>query len=139
MIRLFKIRRDATGSASVEFAFALPVLILFIYGFFTVGLLYQSNAGLQHALGEAARFATLYIEANDGPPTDPEIEAMLTSKDFGLAGGTLQPPQIDNSELANGFKTISLTYSRPTDFLFFAGPTITVTRSKRVYIAAPSA
>lgn len=135
MTRLRKLRLDSAGSAAVEFAFAVPVLVLFVYGFFTIGLLYQANAGLQHALGEAARFATLYVEANDGPPSDDDIEDMLASSDFGLGGGTLQPPTIDNSEIANGYKTISLTYSRPTEFLFFPGPTITVTRSKRVYVA----
>lgn len=135
MNRLLKLRRDSDGSAAVEFAFAVPVLVMFIYGFFTVGLLYQANAGLQHALGEAARYATLYVEANDGPPSDAEIEDMLESSDFGLDGGTLEPPQIDNSQLSSGYKTITLTYSRSTDFLFFTGPTVSVTRSKRVYIA----
>ena len=135
MIRAFKLRRDASGSAAVEFAIAVPVLVVFIYGFFTIGLLYQANAGLQHALGEAARFATLYVEANDGPPSDDDIKARIASSDFGLGGGTLQEPVIDNSELPSGYKTITLTYSRPTEFLLFPGPTVTVTRSKRVYIA----
>ena len=127
-----------TGSAAVEFALAVPVLILFIYGFFTMGLIYQANAGLQNALGEGARFATLYIEANNGPPSDSEIQTRITSGQFGLSGGTLQPPEIDNTDIANGWKTIRLTYSRPTEFLFFPGPTINVTREKRVYIAPAS-
>lgn len=138
MSRSFKLRRNDDGSAAVEFAIAVPVLVSFLYGFFTLGLLYQANAGLQHALGEAARFATLYIEANDGPPSDSEIEARIAATDFGLSGGTLETPQIDNSAIADGYKTITLTYSRPTDFLFFPGPTVTVTRSKRVYIASPA-
>jgi Flp pilus assembly protein TadG len=139
MIGIRMLRKDAAGSTAVEFAIAVPVLILFIYGFFTIGMLYRANAGLQHALGEAARFATLYVEANDGPPTDTEIQTMIANSDFGLDGGTLQSPVIDNSQFSNGYKTITLTYTRPTEFLYFEGPTVTLTRSKRVYIARPSA
>lgn len=135
MIGIRKLRQDAAGSTAVEFAIAIPVLILFIYGFFTLGMLYRANAGLQHALGEAARFATLYVQANNGPPSDAEIQDMIADRDFGLGGGTLQTPEIDNSGLANGYKTITLTYERPTEFLYFEGPTVTLTRSKRVYIA----
>lgn len=134
-----KLRQDDSGVAAIEFALVVPILIFFIWGFFTMGQVYRANAGLQHALGEASRFATLYIEANNGPPSDSAIQARIASSDFGLQGGTLAEPRIDNSEIANGYKTITLTYSRPTDFLFFAGPTVTVTRSKRVYIAPPSA
>ncbi len=39
----------------------MPILVLFIYGIFQVGLLFQANAGMQHALGEGAatrRFAS---------------------------------------------------------------------------------
>lgn len=135
MTGIRKLRQDDAGSGAVEFAIAIPVLILFIYGFFTLGMLYQANAGLQHALGEAARFATVYVEANDGPPSDAEIQTMIADSDFGLDGGTLQAPEIDNSQIANGYKTITLTYTRPTEFLYFEGPTVTLTRSKRVYVA----
>ena len=49
------LRRDQDGAAAVEMALALPVLVSMIYGIFQVGLLYQANAGMQHALGEGAR------------------------------------------------------------------------------------
>jgi Flp pilus assembly protein TadG len=122
--------RDESGANAVEFAIAVPVLTLMIYGIFTIGMLFQANAGLQHALGEAARYATIYPT-----PSDSDIQTRITSSKFGLNGGTLQTPVIDNSQIANGYKTISLTYTRPTNFLFFQGPTVTLTRSKRVYIA----
>jgi hypothetical protein len=138
MKRPAKLSRDDTGSTAIEFAIVLPVLMVFLYGFFTLGTLYRANAGLHHALGEASRYATIYVAANNGPPSDSEIQARIASSDFGLDGGTLEPPVIDNTNLANGYKTISLTYSRPTEFLFFAGPTVTLMREKRVYIAPAS-
>ena len=50
MIQL--LRRDERGAAVIEMAIVLPVLILFIYGIFQVGILYQANAGMQHALAK---------------------------------------------------------------------------------------
>lgn len=127
-----RLLRDESGANAIEFAIALPVLILFIYGIFVVGLLFMANAGLQHALGQAARYATLYPM-----PSDDDIRAMVMANDFGLGNGTLSTPEIDNSAVAAGYKTITLTYSQPTDFIFVPGPTVTMSRSKRVYLAAP--
>ncbi len=44
LLRLLK--RDERGVAVIEIAIVLPVLILFIYGIFQVGILYQANAGM---------------------------------------------------------------------------------------------
>lgn len=131
MTLLSKLRRDSSGASAIEFAIAVPVLIAFVYGIFTVGLLFQANAGLQHALGEAARMTTLYPT-----PSDSSIQDMITAKKFGLTGGTLSTPTI-TTDAAAGHKTISLTYSRPTSFLFFTGPTMRITRSKQVYLSQP--
>ena len=60
MIKLSVLRRDDRGAAAIEMALALPVLVSMIYGLFQVGLLYQANAGMQHALGRGRALATLY-------------------------------------------------------------------------------
>lgn len=132
-----RLLRDESGANIIEFALALPILTLFIYGIFTIGMLFQANAGMQHALGEAARFATLCVPDGSGcnVPTTADIEAKITDKKFGLSGGTLSAPSIV-TDASNKFMTISLTYTRPTDFLFFEGPTVTLTRSKKVYLAS---
>ena len=45
---LFRIlRRDERGVAVIEIAIILPVLILFIYGIFQIGILYQANGRLK--------------------------------------------------------------------------------------------
>jgi len=104
------------------------VLIMLIYGIFRVGLLYEANAGMQHALGEGARFATLFPT-----PTDAQIRARMTSELFGRGYGnfTVAAPATDAS---NAFKTLTVTYTTPMDFLIVPGPTVTVSRSKRVYM-----
>lgn len=131
MIReLNRLLRDERGANLVEFAFALPVLVSMIYGMFMFGQVLQANAGMQHALGEAARYATIFPT-----PTDTQIQTMLSSKKFGLKNGTFSTPVISTNTTTKT-KTISVTYSQPTDFLFFAGPTITLTRSKVVYLSS---
>ena len=132
MTRLCKrLWADQNGANVIEFAIALPVLTVFIYGIFVVGKLFEANAGMQHALGEAARYATLYPT-----PTDSQLIAKTAAKKFGTSnnGGTLSALSIST---AGNTKTMSLTYSQPTDFLLFNGPNVSITRSKKVYLAAP--
>jgi len=135
MIEQFRrLLKDERGANLVEFAIAVPVLVFFIYGIFTIGLLYQANAGVQHALGEAARYATIFPT-----PTDDQIRARVAARKFGTGTGTLGQLQIaDNNSGGPGtrYKTLTLSYSQATNFLFFQGPTVTITKSKRVYPAS---
>ncbi|MEJ7776334.1 MAG: TadE family protein [Sphingomicrobium sp.] len=124
-----KLAADRAGSSAIEFAIAVPVLVSFIWGIFQVGILYRANAGMQHALGEAARFTTIFPT-----PSDSEIQTKITSGKFGLDNGTWSTPTITTDTTAQT-KLISVTYSQPTDFLFFPGPTVPLTRSKLVYLS----
>lgn len=128
MKRLRQLLADRAGSAAVEFAVAVPVLVTMVWGIFQVGIVYQANAGMQHALGEGARYATIYPT-----PSDAQILSKITSAKFGVGNGTWGEPSIDNG--VSGQKTISVTYSQPTDFLFFAGPTVSLSATKVVYLS----
>ena len=134
---LRRLLRDTRGANLVEFAIALPVLVLFIWGIFQIGLVYQALAGMQHALGEAARYATIYPT-----PSDTAIRAKVTSRKFGTYNGTLVTLQITDNTTGSGAslkvvsKDLTLTYSQPTDFIFFNGPTVNLSKSKRVYLSS---
>ena len=133
MTRMLKrLWADESGANIIEFAIALPVLTVFIYGIFVVGKLFEAQAGMQHALGEAARYATLFPT-----PTDDELKAKMAAKKFGVTGngGVLSPLSITTAANA---KTLSLTYTQQTNFLLFRGPNVSITRSKKVYLAAPA-
>lgn len=143
-MKLFKrLKRDQRGAAVVELAITLPILITLIYGIFEFCQLYWANSGMQQALGEGARLATLCIpdaNANTGcdNPTDTAIVAKENAKLFGPTGAasctdanncfTVQTPVT-----SAGYKTLTITYKRRMNFLFFTGPTITLTRTKQVY------
>jgi Flp pilus assembly protein TadG len=129
------LRRDQDGAAAIEFAIAVPVLVLMLYGIFQVGLLFQANAGMQHALGEGARYATLCLSPTSTGctvPTDDNIKAKINATLFGKSDGTFTVPTPTTT--GTSYKVLSVTYSRPMSFLFFQGPTVTLTRTKTVYI-----
>ena len=137
MRRLGIIRHDG-GSSAVEFALAVPVLVTMIWGMFQISLLFEANAGVQQALGEGARQATIYDPATAGPVSTTVVQNKITSSKFGVAGGTWDTPTIDTSHetAANGgYWVISVSYHVPTNFLFFHGPTVTISKSKTVYLS----
>ena len=134
MSLLKPLRSDQRGAAAIEFAIAVPILVLFIYGIFQVGLLFQANAGMQHALGEGARYAALYDKnTTSHVPSDTNIKAKMNDKLFGVGGGTFT---VSDPVSGTGFKTLTISYTRSMDFLFFSGPTVTLTRTKKVYTVA---
>ena len=125
------LRRCQRGAAAIEFAIAVPVLIVCIYGIFQVGLLYEANAGMQHALGEGARQASLYdASTTSHVPTDDVIKAKMNAKLFGRNDGTFT---VSDPVTGIGYKTLTISYTRQMSFLLLPGPNVTVTRSKKVY------
>lgn len=147
MTRFIRLRRDERGAAVIEIAIALPTLILFIWGIFQLGVAFQANAGMQHALGEGARLATLCINptsAGCSAPTDAQIEARVSDKLFGTGIGDFEvdisrpvddpdTEEVDESDV--NYIEMTATFSMPTNFLFFNGPVLNLTRTKRVYMA----
>ncbi|MEA3067448.1 MAG: hypothetical protein QOK41_855 [Sphingomonadales bacterium] len=129
------LRRDERGAAVVELALCLPILVTMIYGIFEFSQLYEANAGMQHALGEGARLATLYdTTTTDHVPTDTAITARMNARLFGPAGdsGFVVSTPV-TAAAPDHYKTLTITYTRTMNFLFFTGPAITLTRTKRVY------
>jgi Flp pilus assembly protein TadG len=135
-----RLRRDERGASAVEFALALPVLVTMIYGIFEFGQLYEANASMQHALGEGARLATLCVPSTSSStgctaPADDAITTRENAKLFGPKGGVFNVAAV---QTVGTYKTLTITYTRTMNFLFFTGPQIVLTRSKQVYVAAPA-
>ena len=137
MTKFLRLRRDERGAAVVEFALTVPVLITMIYGIFEFSQLYEANAGMQHALGEGARFATLCVPTATGcnPESNDDIKAKMNAKLFGPIDGTFN---VQDPVNGTNSKTLTITYTRTMNFLFFTGPAVTLTRSKLVYTPSAS-
>ena len=127
MTRLRSLLRNDSGAAVLEFALAIPVLVLFIWGIFQVGIAFQASAGMQNALGEGARLATLYPKRSNT-----EIVARINDKVFGTGIGTFAvTPVVDGPD----YKDLKVSFTMTPNFLFFNGPRVTLVREKRVYTA----
>ena len=132
MRQLRSLRRDRLGVAVIELAFALPALIIMMWVIIQLGLVFRAMSGIQHGLGEGARYATLFPK-----PSDAAIKTKITTTVYGIGPGsfTIPTPVSGTADGAN-YLDLKVTYTQPTDLLLLRGPTITVSRSKRVWIAA---
>ena len=134
-MRFTSLLRDIRGSAAVEFAVSVPVLIVMIWGIFQVAMVLQAQAGVEQALGEGARYATIFNTTTNARPTNTQISNKIVNAKFGIRNGTWHTPSIDTTnEAGSGYIVINAQYDVPTNFLIFTGPTITLSKSKRVYI-----
>ena len=125
-----QLRRDEEGAAAVEFAFALPLLIMFIWGISQFGMILAADAGMQHALGEGARMATLWPK-----PANTAVKQRIQDNVFGnfLGSYTISDP-VESAAAGNQSVTLQVSYTVTPDFLFWQGSPITFTRSKVVYV-----
>ncbi len=130
-MKLVKLVRNESGAAVIEMAFALPILIMLIWMIVQLGLVFRAMSGIQHALGEGARAATLWPV-----PDTSDIEERMAEAVYGIGPGdfTIQPPVAGTAD-GSGFLDLEVDYTQDTDLLFLPGPTITVSRSKRVWVA----
>jgi hypothetical protein len=126
------LKSDERGTAVIEMAFALPALIVLIWGIVQLGMMFRAMAGIQHALGEGARLATIYPQ-----PEDDAIEQKMEDVVYGIEPGefTIHPPAPGLSDAGEAYLDLQVEYEQPTNLLLLPGPTIHVTRSKRVWVA----
>lgn len=145
-IRL-RLSADQRGAAAIEMAFAIPVLVVMLWAFVQLAQVYRAVAGIQQALGQGARFATLcYTQSASGcaapapgtgtSPAAGTIKAKIYSSVYGIGPGTftVADPVQGTSGTAT-YYDLQVTYSQPTNLLIFPGPTMTLTRKKRVWVS----
>lgn len=122
--------KDYRGVSAVEFALVTPVLLAFLFGFYHTGVLLWANAGLKSAIGEASRMATLYPT-----PTDAQISLKVTSKAFGVSGGTLGTPVIARGKSGSqDYVNISVTYDYTIDPFLLPPIPVQLAETRLVYL-----
>ena len=135
----FHLASDDRGAAAVEMAFAVPILIVMIWAFVQLAQVYRAVAGIQQALGEGARYATLCLSQSATgctAPTADQIKTKINSSVYGIGPGTftVADPASGTSGTAK-YYDLTVSYSQPTNLLIFPGPTMSVIRSKRVWVS----
>ena len=130
-MKFSKLIRSEGGATVVEMAFALPVMVMLLYMVVQLGLVFRAMSGIQHSLGEGARAATLWPI-----PTVDTVKDKMDAAVSGIGPGDFHieepvPGTADGSD----YLDLEVTYTQPTDLLVIPGPTISVSRSKRVWVA----
>ena len=127
--------RNQRGAAVIEMAFALPTLIVLMWMIVQLGLVFRAMSGIQHGLGEGARMATIYSSKTIATRKT-EIKARITNAVYGIGPGSFViADPVNNTQDGANYMDLKVTYTQSTDMLLFPGPTINVTRSKRVWIS----
>lgn len=126
-----RIRQDQSGAAVIEMAFALPALIVLIWMIVQLGLVLRAMSGIQHALGEGARLATIW------PVPDVDtIQDRMDEAVYGIGPGDFDiPAPVEGTADGSEYLDLEVTYVQETDLLLLPGPTISVSRNKRVWRA----
>ena len=134
-----RLLRNDRGAAAIEMAFALPVMIVMIWAFVQLAQVFRATAGIQQALGQGARYATLCLSPTTTgctTPTAAQVKTRITSSVYGIGPGTFTVPDpLSGTSGTSKYYDLTVRYTQPTDLLLFPGPTINVTRSKRVWVA----
>ena len=136
MTKQQSLRADDRGTATIEMAICLPVLVLMLWGIFQLGIAFQASAGMQHALGEGARLATICqsptARGECTSATNDDIKARIAAKTYGTGVGTFTVPDVEEGA---GYRILRVNFEMPMNFLFFNGPTVRLAQTKRVYVA----
>ena len=130
-MKIRKLIRNEEGAAIIEMAFALPILVVFIWMIVQLGLVFRATSGIQHALGEGARMATVWPE-----PSAADVKARVEEAVYGIGPGEFEVPDpVPGVDCDDSCLDVTVTYTQETDLLLFPGPTIEVSRTKRVWTA----
>lgn len=137
-----RLARDENGVAAIEAAFAVPILVLMLWMFLQLAEVYRAFSGIQMALGEGSRYATLCLNPGSSGctlPTGAQIHDRVMATVYGIGPGTFNAntPTLQGAGGGAGkYYDVTVTYSQPTSLLLVPGPTIHIGRSKRVWVAA---
>lgn len=120
---------NTEGASAVEFALSAGVLLLLMIGITQIGILFMANAGLRHAVGEGARYSTIYPL-----PSDTAIIAKVNDKRFGLNSAFIVGPTVTHgTESGASYTEVSMSYAVPLNFVFFSTSPVTLTETRRAF------
>lgn len=118
---------DRRGFAAAEFALVVPLFSLIILATIQAGVFFWAKAGLEHAIGEGARLASVFPRK-----TNDEIIARIRATAFGTNASSLQTPTVTPGTVGKvDYVDINVSYN--AKIVVFNIPAITLTENRRVY------
>ncbi len=123
------IARDISGATAIETALILPVFLMMIFGITQLGMIFQGQAGMSHAIGEGARMATLYPTPADAAIKKKMQDAVFRAQNFGEY--TVHDPARSGLHM-----TLKVRYVMPMKFFMVSLPDVVLEKEKVVYTAS---
>jgi Flp pilus assembly protein TadG len=122
--------KDAKAAALLEFAFAAPVLIVFMIATAQIGTFFFARSGLKSAVAEGARYATIFPR-----PTNQQIADRINARRFGLDTTKVSAPVVTDCVVGTRpCINIQMSYTASIDFILFQTAPITVVETRRAFI-----
>lgn len=126
---LCRIDRDQHGATVIELAFIMPVMLMFIFGILQLGMIFQGQAGISHALGQGARMATLHPTPDDAAIKQKMQTSMFKAQNFGS--------YVVSDPVRTGLTIrLHVKYTMPMKFYLVSLPDIVIQKEKIVYTAS---
>jgi Flp pilus assembly protein TadG len=121
---------DARGAAVIEFAFALPILVVLMIGVLQFGMVLHASGGVRHAIGEGVRYAKVHPDA-----TDPEILDVTRAGLAGIDAGSVQALNIQRGQSDGAdYGRITMRYRIAPVIPFAPIPPIVIEEARTVYL-----
>lgn len=142
-LRPRRLLRNEAGNASLEFAFAAPVLIVLMIGALQMGIVMHATGEMRHAVGEGIRFAKVgRLTATTG--ADRETQEALVKQTVAAHYSGVTTADVKTVAWATGVDTannapwveITLTYQVQPVIPFVNMGLLTMTQQKRAYLPA---
>lgn len=109
---------DKRGTAAIEFAIILPLLVVFIFGIIEFGLVFYDKAMVTNASREAARAGIVY---RDPPLTVAEMQSVVDSYCGGrlisFGGGPSPTTTVPSGECTNHGDELVINVAYQYEFL----------------------
>lgn len=122
------LRTDRRGAAAAEFALIVPLWVTLFLALIQLGTLFWASAGLQNALGDGARRASIWPRAS----TEQIVSAVKASS-FGIVAANMPEPTITYGKV-NGVDYADINVQYNSKLLIFNVSAITFKGQRRVYL-----
>lgn len=121
--------KENKGSAAIEAAVALPILLVFLLGIFEFSNALRYQAAYNDAVSVGARYATL----SPTPSTNAVRSQILSSSSVSLTNATVSVTS-GTSATGRTYYTVAIAATYQPTIPFIKVPGIALTASKRAYV-----
>lgn len=127
---LRRLLRSREGSSTVDFAFAMPVLVTLMLGTVQMGVSMHASGALRHAAGEGVRLAKVDPTATETEVLDRVRSELVTMDPDNITKLTFQRGTTDGAD----YGRVTVEYKVEALIPLLPVPPITLSETKQVWL-----